>query len=233
MGLANGLHHIAIATRDLKTQLDFFTDVLGGELVSLYWMHGVDKTVHAFVKIGEVATVAFVQAPEMNDIEPAFGVSHAGFVAGNVAPGVMQHLALNVDSEADLLAMRDRIRARGHWVMGPADHGFCKSIYFVGPEGLMLEFSTWSEHDADEWFDPEVMEHCGLDAADIARFRNPQAYAAKNGTVAQPEPKPGYRFVFPEEWREKGEALYGMSDDQLSAIFTFTTPPAPKQRKAG
>ena len=113
----NGVHHLAIATRDVKAQLDFFTDVVGMELVALYWMHGVENTVHAFVKMGETSTIAFVQAPEMKDIEPEIGVSHAGFIAGNVAPGVMQHLALNVDSEADLMAMRDRVRSKGHWVM--------------------------------------------------------------------------------------------------------------------
>jgi catechol 2,3-dioxygenase-like lactoylglutathione lyase family enzyme len=229
----NGVHHLAIATRDVKAQLDFFTEVVGMELVALYWMHGVENTVHAFVKMGDTATIAFVQAPEMKDIEPQIGVSHPGFVAGNVAPGAMQHLALNVDSEAELLAMRDRIRAHGHWVMGPADHGFCKSIYLVAPEGIMLEFSTWTELDTDEWIDPEVVAHCGLDAADIARYRNPSPFASQGGKVAQPDPrgKPGFQFVFPPEWREKGEALYRMSDEELCAVFTNTAPPVPKRRR--
>ena len=54
----------------------------------------------------------------------------------------MQHLALNVDDDAQLIAMRDRIRSRGVNVIGPIDHGFCKSIYFAGPEHLTLEIST-------------------------------------------------------------------------------------------
>ena|SRR5687767_8356473 len=231
MSLANGVHHLAIATRDVKSQLDFFTDVVGGELVALYWMHGVEKTVHAFVKLGDTS-IAFVQSPEVQHIEPAPGVSAPGFIAGEVAPGAMQHLALNVDSEADLLAIRDRVRSRGHWIMGPADHGFCKSIYFTGPEGLMLEFSTWTNLDTDEWIDPEVMAHCGMDAGDVTRFRNPQAFASKNGEVPQPMPKPGFEFQFPPEWKEKGEALYRMNDEQLCAVFSETTPPARKQRKA-
>ena len=226
----NGLHHLAIATRDVKAQLDFFTDVVGGELVALYWMHGVEKTVHAFVKIGEVATIAFVQSPEVSNIQPQLGVSHPGFVAGDVAAGVVQHIALNVDSEAELLAMRDRVRSRGHWIMGPADHGFCKSIYMAAPEGIMLEFSTWTNLDTDEWIDPEVMQHCSLDADDIARYRNPQPFASQNGGVAQPTPK--LKWTFPPEWREKGEALYGMNDEQLCAVFTYTTPPVPKRKKA-
>ena len=230
----NGVHHLAIATRDVKAQLDFFTDVVGMELVALYWMHGVENTVHAFVKMGETSTIAFVQAPEMKDIEPHLGVSHAGFIAGNVAPGVMQHLALNVDSEAELMAMRDRVRSKGHWVMGPADHGFCKSIYLAAPEGIMLEFSTWTDLDTDEWIDPEVVTHCNMTSADIARYRKPPTFASKGGKVAQPDPnaKPNIRFVFPPEWREKGEKLYRMNDEELCAIFTNTAPPAPKRKAA-
>ena len=207
MGLPNGVHHLAIATRDVKVQLDFFTDVIGMELVALYWMHGVDNTVHAFVKMGDTASIA---------------------------PGVMQHLALNVDSETDLLAMRDRIRSRGHWVMGPVDHGFCKSIYLVAPEGIMLEFSTWTGLDTDEWVDPEVVARCGLSAADVARYRNPPAFVSQGGKVPQPDPnaEPNLRFVFPLEWRQRGEALYRMSDEELSALFSDTTPPNPKRKAA-
>src|SRR5207244_9940046 len=113
------------------------------------------------------------------------------------------------------------------------DHGFCKSIYLVAPEGIMLEFSTWTDLDTDEWIDPEVMQYCGLSAADIARYRKPQGFVSKGGEVAQPEPKPGYRFVFPAEWREKGDALYHMDDEKLCAVFSDTEPPVPKRRKAG
>ena len=36
MGLPNGVHHLAICTRDMKSQIEFFTQVLGMELVALY-----------------------------------------------------------------------------------------------------------------------------------------------------------------------------------------------------
>jgi len=158
VGLPNGLHHLAVATRDVKAQIEFFTDVIGLELVALYWMHGVADTVHAFLRLSDTASIALVQGPAMQRIEPQLGVSHAGFTAGDVAPGAVQHIALNVDTEADLLAMRDRIRSRGHWVMGPIDHGACKSIYLAGPEGMQLEFATSAEPiNATRWVDPEVM----------------------------------------------------------------------------
>src|SRR4051812_23621527 len=157
MGLPNGVHHLAIATRDAKSQVEFFTKVCGMELVAMYWMHGVENTVHAFVRLGDSSSIALVQSPAMQHIEPELGVSHPGFTAGDVAPGAMQHVALNVDSIAALLAMRDRLRTHGHWVMGPIDHGMCHSIYATAPEGLMIEFSTSAAAiDADQWIDHEV-----------------------------------------------------------------------------
>ena len=53
MGKINGLHHVAIATGNMKEQLQFFSDVLGMRLQGLYWMHGVEGAWHAFMEMGE------------------------------------------------------------------------------------------------------------------------------------------------------------------------------------
>src|SRR5216683_4775859 len=192
MGLANGVHHLAICTKDIKAQIEFFTQVVGAELEALYWMHGVDNTFHGFLKLSDSSSIAFVQHPDIANIKPIKGVSHAGTTAGNVAPGTMQHVALNVDSEADLLAIRDRVRSHGHWIMGPLDHGFCKSIYLAAPEGIMLEFSTSEGHsiDAEAWIDPEVMALAGISAEEVARYKSPPAFESKGGKIAQPKVDP-------------------------------------------
>jgi len=227
-GLPNGLHHLAVATRDVKAQIEFFTDVIGLELVALYWMHGVADTVHAFLRLSDTASIALVQGPAMQRIEPQLGVSHAGFTAGDVAPGAVQHIALNVDTEADLLAMRDRIRSRGHWVMGPIDHGACKSIYLAGPEGMQLEFATSAVPiDATRWVDPEVMAFCGIDAADLARYRRPAGFTSRGGAVPQPDPGTKPNFVFPDEMREFGATLLAMSDAEIAAVLDHAEPPVP------
>ena len=54
MGLANGVHHLAICTADIKRQIEFFTDVLGAELKALYWMHGVEGAWHGFLRLNEI-----------------------------------------------------------------------------------------------------------------------------------------------------------------------------------
>ena len=133
MGLASGVHHLAITTADIKAQLKFFTDVLGAELKALYWMHGVPGAKHAFIKLNDSSYVAFVHLPPIEDIPTEIGVTHRAVPAGLRAPGTMQHVAFNVDSLENLLAMRDRIRNRGINVFGPLNHGLCHSIYFAGP----------------------------------------------------------------------------------------------------
>jgi hypothetical protein len=177
--------------------------------------------------------LALVQTPEMGSIEPALGVSHPGFTAGNVAGGAMQHVAFNVDSEADLLTMRDRLRTHGHFVMGPIDHGMCLSIYAAGPEGMMIEFSTSAMPiDAEQWIDPEVVDFCGISAAELARYRRPAPFASKGGRVSQPDPHGKPSFVFPADWKERGEALFRMSDEEIAAALSVPTPPVPKRKVA-
>ena len=188
MGLPNGIHHLAICTKDIKGQIEFYTQVVGMELVALYWMHGVENTFHGFLKLGNSSSIAFVQSKEIGEIQAIKGVSHAGSPAMPVAAGVMQHVALNVDTEADLLAMRDRVRSHGYWVMGPLDHGFCKSIYLAAPEGINLEFSTSEGNsiDGDAWIDPEVVQLAGIMPSDLRRYRNPPAFDSQSGKVKQP-----------------------------------------------
>jgi hypothetical protein len=96
-------------------------------------------------------------------------LTRKGSPAQLVAAGVMQHVALNVDTEADLLAMRDRVRAHGYWVMGPLNHDFCKSIYLAPPEGIILEFSTseGKSIDGNAWIDPEVVKLSGITPSDL------------------------------------------------------------------
>ena len=62
-----GVHHLAISTGDIKAQIEFCSDVLGMELVALYWMHGVDGAWHAFMKLGDTCSLAFVQMDGIAD----------------------------------------------------------------------------------------------------------------------------------------------------------------------
>jgi catechol 2,3-dioxygenase-like lactoylglutathione lyase family enzyme len=231
MGLPNGLHHIAICTKDIKGQIEFYTQVIGMELVALYWMHGVKNTYHGFLKLGDTSSIAFVEAPEIGEIQPQLGVSHAPWTAAPVAAGVMQHIAFNVDTEADLLAIRDRIRSHGHWVMGPIDHGLCKSIYLAAPEGIMLEFAT-SEGvpiDAEARIDPEIIKRTRISPSELERFKHPAPFESRGGKVAQPAPDPSKPLMHYPPGREK---IWTMSDEEVLRTMSETTPPVDVKRKA-
>lgn len=224
MAKLNGVHHIAIMTADVKQQIEFFSDVLGMRLVALYWMHNVDGYFHAFMELNPSCSVAFVFAPAVQEIPTTFGVSHAGNPVKPCAAGVMQHLAFNVDTLDELLAMRDRIRTRGVRVMGPLDHGFCQSIYFGGPENLVLEVSTsQAAINAEAWIDPEVVALNGISPEELARYKNPPAYVRPAAPVAQPPAgtgRPEYTQMDP------GFAgAFNLPDEVVTRDLSENTPP--------
>ena len=225
----NALHHLAISTADMKGQIAFFSDVLGMELVALYWMHGVEGAWHGFLKLNETCAIAFVHTKGNGALAPVIGLSHAGNPGESSAPGTMQHVALNVDNEAELLAMRDRIRSRGVPVLGPIHHGFCTSIYFAGPENLSLEISTSGNAEApldpSRWIDPEVVALAGISPAELEAFKAPSTHGLTDGSVPQPafDPTKPHQ-VYPPGIYEK---LLAMPDDALSRLLSETRPPVP------
>lgn len=222
----NGVHHLAISTAAMKEQLTFFTEVMGMELVGLFWMHGVEGAWHGFLRLSDTCSMAFVNIPENADVERVVGNTHAANGAGASAGGTMQHLALNVDTEAELFAMRDRIRSCGHPVFGPADHGMCKSIYFAGPEGMTLEVATSDGViNGDMWIDPEVVALAGISDDELAKMRNPAKEVIENSPVPQPEYDPSkYHMGYPEN-------VYSMmlkfSDEGLMERMSYAEPPVP------
>ncbi|MEU9449912.1 VOC family protein [Streptomyces sp. NPDC048277] len=217
-----GVNHLAIATRDIKAQIEFFTDVLGCELKALYWMHGAEGAMHAFLELNPTSYIAFVHHPD-NPGKTEWGLTHAATPTSPVTAGAMQHVAFDLDSVEDLLTLRDRIRSRGIMAIGPVDHGFCRSVYFGGPEGLVLEVTAGEAIDDRAWIDPEVVALAGIDEAELARYRQPADYRRPAEALPQPaldRTKP--HLNFPDE-------IYGFlataTDEQLRELLSDTEPP--------
>ena len=224
MAKPNGIHHLAIMTADVKAQIEYFTDVLGMKLTALYWMHNVEGYFHAFLELNPSCSVAFVFAPAVKDIPTEFGVSHAGNPIKPCAPGSVQHIAFNVDTETELYAMRDRIRAKGVRVLGPLEHGFCKSIYFGGPENLVLEVSTSEAAiDAEAWIDPEVVKLNGITPEELARYKNPPPFHHAGAPVPQP-PRGNGRPEYSQMDEGFGGA-FDLDDDFVTRNLSESTPP--------
>lgn len=220
----NGVHHIAVMTADIKSQIAFFTDVLGCKLSAIFDMHGVPGAFHAFVHLNDHCYFSFVQMDDIGAIPATIGVTHAGTGAGKAAAGVTQHIAFSVVTHDDLLAMRDRIRTKGVNVMGPIDHGMCQSIYFAGPEGMTLEVATSAvEVDQEKWIDPIVLERVGISAEEAARYKSPDAYAGAGGSVTQPPIDPSKPHqAYPAEMYK---AMMAMPDEVLAGMISYTEPP--------
>lgn len=216
------INHLAIATRDIKSQIEFFTDVLGCQLKALFWFHGLEGAWHGFIELSPDNYIAFVEHSDNPDKRET-GLTHAGTPLGNVAAGAMQHFSMQVDSLEELLVLRDRIRRRGIMVLGPIDHSFCHSIYFAGPEGLVLELMAGVPLDPQAWIDPEVAALAGIDEHDLARYANPTHEERSPQPVPQPaldRSKP--HFDFPDEMYA---ALSMATDEQISEMFSESEPP--------
>jgi catechol 2,3-dioxygenase-like lactoylglutathione lyase family enzyme len=223
----NGIHHIAIMAGDIKKHIAFFADVLGFPLVALFDMHGVPGGLHAFLRMNDYGYFSIVQLPDVGRIPIEIGRTHSGSGALPSAAGTLQHLAFRAGSETELLALRDRVRSHGINVIGPIDHGMCRSIYFAGPDRMTLEIATSSAPlDAARWIDPTVCAKAGISAEEAARFAAPAPYLGPS-----PVPQPAYdpskpHMVYPEKVYRK---ILAMPDDVITQTASYPEPPLPAE----
>lgn len=218
-----GIHHLAFMAADIKKHIEFFSQVMGCPLVALFDMHGVPGGLHAFLKMNDHSYFSIVQLPDVDKIPIEIGKTHSGSGALPSAAGTLQHLAFGVDSQADLLAMRDRIRSHGVNVIGPIDHGMCQSIYFAGPDQMTLEVATSQEAlDAKAWIDPAVLAKAGISAAEAEAYKAPAPYAGPT-PVPQPKYDPAQpHMVYPKEVYER---LLQTPDEVITQMGSYAKPP--------
>lgn len=224
MSKINGVHHLAISTGDMKTQIKFFSEVLGMRLLALYWMHGVEGALHGFLELNDRSSIAFVSMPENAAGKSELGSSHAANGGAPSAPGTMQHVSFGVETLEELLSLRNRIRSHGVPVFGPADHGMCRSIYFAGPEGLNLEIATSeSAIDPDAWVDPDVVSLVGITAEELKGFLRPEEAPPAEPLVPQPAYNPAVPHMrYPKPAYDK---MLAIPDEVMSARMSFPDPP--------
>ena len=225
-----GIHHLAFMSGDIKKHIAFFSEVVGCPLVALFDMHGVPGGLHAFLRMNDHCYFSIVQLPNVDDIPIELGKTHAGSGALPSAPGTLQHLAFAVETEVDLLTMRDRIRSHGVNVMGPIDHGMCKSIYFAGPDQMTLEVATsQAAIDPARWIDPTTLAKAGISDEEAARFRAPAPFAGES-PVKQPAYDPAKpHMAYP---KEAYLAMLGAPDEIIAKAGSYAEPPVPAPAQA-
>lgn len=128
-----GINHLAMATGDMDGTIRFWRDLLEMRLVAGLGRPGYR---HYFFEIAPHDMIAFFEWP---DAEPVPEKDHGVPVAG---PVVFDHVSFEVESDADLWELKDRLEAAGFWVSEPIDHGFIHSIYTFDPNNIPIEFSA-------------------------------------------------------------------------------------------
>lgn len=132
-----GLHHFAYRCRDTEETRRFYEDILGLPLVHVIRSDYVPSTgeycpyVHIFFQMTDGSYIAFFDLGDDTASEPSPNT-----------PSWVNHLALQVDSVADLKAAKARLEAAGIEVLGTTDHHIIQSIYFFDPNGIRLELTT-------------------------------------------------------------------------------------------
>jgi catechol 2,3-dioxygenase-like lactoylglutathione lyase family enzyme len=142
-----GFHHVAVACRDTAATHDFYTRVMGFELVKVVagpTPSGKGWSKHLFYGTGSDGMIAFW---ELHD--PEIGEAYPTDL--NVSLGLPQwvnHLAFDAPTMDDLVARREHWRSCGITV-AEVDHEFCVSIYTMDPNGTMVEW-CWDTRVLDE-----------------------------------------------------------------------------------
>jgi catechol 2,3-dioxygenase-like lactoylglutathione lyase family enzyme len=132
-----GFHHVAYRCNDAKETVEFYRSMLGMKFTIAFAEDHVPSTgeydpyMHVFLEAGNGNVLAFFELPE----QPEMGTDPN-------TPKWVQHIALRVETEEQLLAAKAHLESQGIDVLGPTHHGIFKSIYFFDPNGHRLELAV-------------------------------------------------------------------------------------------
>jgi len=165
-----GVNHLALVCKDMARTVEFYRDVLGMPLTKTIDLPG-GMGQHFFFDIGNGDSLAFFWFP--NAPEAAPGVSSPAGLPGVgslvTAHGSMNHIAFDVPAEK-FDAYVERLKSKGIAVSPVMNHDnspsqvsptvtddvFVRSVYFFDPDGVCLEFASWTKvlTDKDVAHDP-------------------------------------------------------------------------------
>jgi catechol 2,3-dioxygenase-like lactoylglutathione lyase family enzyme len=126
-----GLHHVTVICRDVERSVDFYRNLLGMRLVK-QTVNSDDRAArHLFFGDEEGRPGTIVTCLEYSELDE-----------GSVGRGSTHHFALAVESEEELLAWRDYLRARAVPCTDVLDRTYFKSLYLRDPDGHIVELAT-------------------------------------------------------------------------------------------
>ena len=142
-----GVHHIAIAAKDIEACHRFYTAAMGFRLVraEANKTEGGGFAKHLFYDTGGGGLMALW---DLHDEQ--IGTDWNPAIAGGLGlPTWTNHLAFDAADLDDLDAREERLLAAGHDVLR-IDHDWCVSIYTNDPNGILVEFCTSVREFTDE-----------------------------------------------------------------------------------
>jgi len=181
-----GFSHVGLSTLDLDRTRDFYENVLGFKAVrcDVIRVKEGGQIRHIFFDTGRDQLIAFMEARGVPGVPAAYD---AGINRGLGVPSVFYHFAFEAGSEAALRDKREELLAKGVDVTEVVDHDWARSIYFKDPNGLQLEFCSFTRNlnatDARMQDRVEIsVRRLGLDDPDALRPGEPAgAVVARRG----------------------------------------------------
>lgn len=173
-----GIHHVALATPDMATTHAFYSEAMGFEVAKVVTAptpgSGDGWARHVFYDTGSTGMIAFW---DIHD--PGFPEINGGMSRSVGLPEWVNHLAFHATDDAHYESAKKRWAELGLDIV-EVDHGFCRSIYTMDPNGTMVEWC----HDTRE-----------LDEADRRSAAAALALMAAGGEPTEFDPSPRPEFV--------------------------------------
>jgi catechol 2,3-dioxygenase-like lactoylglutathione lyase family enzyme len=152
-----GVNHLALVCRDMGRTVDFYEGVLGMPLTKTIALP--DGGQHFFFDCGGGDSLAFFWFPNAPDAVPGISGPRVRPDKGDLtsAHGSMNHVAFDVPPER-IDGYVERLRDAGVECTDVANHDdsefgiaaemhdgvFVRSIYFLDPDGILVELAAWT-----------------------------------------------------------------------------------------
>lgn len=154
-----GVNHLALVCKDMARTVEFYRDVLGMPLTKTIDLPG-DMGQHFFFDIGNGDSLAFFWFKDAPEAVPGVSSPRALPAEGSMttAHGSMNHIAFDVPAEK-FDEYCERLKSKGVRISRIMNHDnspyqvsetvtpdvFVRSVYFFDPDGVCLEFASWTK----------------------------------------------------------------------------------------
>jgi catechol 2,3-dioxygenase-like lactoylglutathione lyase family enzyme len=139
---SKSVHHVAFASRDPEATYAFYNGVLGMPLTHTeVHRQGDGYFRHFFFDMGDGGQLAFFEVSNVGE-KPDYSTQIS---VGVGLPVWVNHLAFRLDTLDELAAMTRRLKRSGVEQLHEIDHGWCRSLYMLDPNGIMVEFCVTTD----------------------------------------------------------------------------------------